>query len=319
MTVPEQAPESGVLGDRIAGTLLGLAAGDALGAGYEFAVPPRRGAAAMIGGGLGDWAPGEWTDDTQLAVCIARVAAAGELRPDAVGDAFCDWYRSGPADVGIQTRAVLDGAPGGADLPARAAGYFAAHPDRSAGNGSLMRTAPVALAHLGDDAALAGSARRISALTHADPLAQDACVLWCVAIDRAIRQGRLDGVSDGLALLPGDRAIAWRERIAVAAEAPPESFTPNGYVVTAFQAALAAIWQTPVPPSEPAGHLREALQAAVAVGDDTDTVAAIAGALLGARWGATAVPGGWRDLLQGWPGYRAGDLERLALRAARAA
>ena len=319
VTVPEEAPGSSDLRDRIAGTLLGLAAGDALGAGYEFEVPPRRGAAAMIGGGLGGWAPGEWTDDTQLAVCVARVAAAGELRPDAVGDAFCDWYRSGPADVGIQTRAVLDGASGGADLPARAVGYVAAHPDRSAGNGSLMRTAPVALAHLGDDAALAGSARLVSALTHADPLAQDACVLWCVAIDRAIRQGRLDGVSEGLALLPDDRASAWRERIVAAAEAPPRSFTPNGYVVTAFQAALAAIWQTPVPPSDPAGHLREALQTAVAVGDDTDTVAAIAGALLGARWGATAVPGHWRDLLHGWPGYRAGDLERLALRAARAA
>ena len=59
------------LANLVAGTLIGLAAGDALGAGYELAVPPRQGEAAMIGGGLGNWEPGEWTDDTQLAVCIA--------------------------------------------------------------------------------------------------------------------------------------------------------------------------------------------------------------------------------------------------------
>lgn len=318
MAVASERAGSPVLGDRIAGTLLGMAAGDALGAGYEFALPPPRGEAAMIGGGLGNWDPGEWTDDTQMAVCVARATAAGDLRPAAVGDQFCAWYRSGPADVGIQTRAVLAGAKAGADLPDRASAYFLAHPDRSAGNGSLMRTAPVALAHLSDDARIAASARQISALTHADPVAGDACVLWCVAIDRAIREDRLDGVIDGLGMLPADRADAWRARIEAAAATPPASFSPNGYVVTAFQAALAAVWQTPVPESEPSGHLQDALQTAVAVGDDTDTVAAIAGALLGARWGAGAVPEQWRRLLHGWPGLDADGLARLALRTAGA-
>jgi ADP-ribosyl-[dinitrogen reductase] hydrolase len=70
-------------------------------------------------------------------------------------------------------------------------------------------------------------------------------------------------------------------------------------VVTAFQAALAAIIHTPVPEEEPGGHLRDALVAAVRIGDDTDTVAAIAGGLLGARWGASAVPDGWWQVIHG--------------------
>ncbi|MFP4235177.1 MAG: ADP-ribosylglycohydrolase family protein, partial [Nitriliruptoraceae bacterium] len=124
--------------DRIAGTLLGLAAGDALGAGYEFRSPPF-GEVAMIGGGLGDFAPGEWTDDTSMAVCIAEVAAEGTLDLVAIGERFLAWARSGPADIGISTRAVLGAATDAADLPAAAQAYLAAHPKGGAGNGALMR------------------------------------------------------------------------------------------------------------------------------------------------------------------------------------
>ncbi|MEX1263097.1 MAG: ADP-ribosylglycohydrolase family protein [Actinomycetota bacterium] len=101
MTSSNKAPP-----DRIAGALLGLAAGDALGAGYEFggAEPDEP---KMIGGGLGGWDPGEWTDDTQMAICISEVTATGATDPSAIGDRFLDWYRGRPADVGVQTRAVL--------------------------------------------------------------------------------------------------------------------------------------------------------------------------------------------------------------------
>ena len=88
--------------------------------------------------------------------------------------------------------------------------------------------------------------------------------------------------------------------------------------MTALQAALAAVVQTPVPDDDPQRHLPAGLEAAVRIGDDTDTVAAIAGSLLGARWGASAVPADWRALLHGWPGYRADDLARLAARSAGA-
>jgi ADP-ribosylglycohydrolase len=302
----------GINVDRSAGVLLGLAAGDALGAGYEFASPPAEGDARMIGGGLGAWDPGEWTDDTQMALCIAQETATGTLDPRAVAQRFWDWYQSGPADVGIQTRAVLASAHDAVEVAARAVARFAANPASSAGNGSLMRTAPVALFTRGDEA-LSAMANEISALTHADPLAGEACALWCVAINRAIHQGRLDGIDDGLALLPEHRRSFWATKIDEARTSAPATFRPNGFVVTALQAALAAITQTPVPADQPARHLRLALQKAVAIGDDTDTVAAIAGALLGARWGASAIPPRWTAMLHGWPGFHAGDLLRLGV------
>ena len=101
---------------------------------------------------------------------------------------------------------------------------------------------------------------------------------------------------------------------------PPGLFNPNGWVVTAFQAALSAIVNTPVPEEQPSDHFRHALIAAVRIGDDTDTVAAIAGALLGARWGTGAIPDEWNTLIhgdrrRGSTQITAGDLEELALGA----
>lgn len=310
--------------DRYAGVLLGLAAGDALGAAYEFGTPPS-GEVEMRGGGLGGWEPGEWTDDTQMAICIAEETASGAVDVGKVGGRFLEWYRSRPADVGIQTRAVLSGAASGAELAERAAEYFRLHPDGSAGNGSLMRTAPIALAALGDDEKIVELAMAVSALTHADPVAGEACALWCIAIDRAIRTGTLEGIEDGVALLGEDRQGYWRERLDEVRRGTPSDFSRNGYVVSALQAALAAIWHTPVPEpfQQECRHLQHALQTAVHIGGDTDTVAAIAGALLGAAWGASAVPVRWRAMLHGKPGrygapdYTAQDLVRLAVLSAR--
>jgi len=93
----------------------------------------------------------------------------------------------------------------------------------------------------------------------------------------------------------------------------PRPSRPNGYVVTALQAAYSSIVHTPIPTDMPCRHLQDALKTAIRVGNDTDTVAAIAGSLLGAGWGASAIPAAWRSLLHGWPGYRARDLVRLAL------
>ncbi len=299
--------------DRAAGALVGLACGDALGAGYEFRAPVDE--PEMKRGSLADGAPGEWTDDTQMAICIAEVTARGSLDPIEIGERFLAWGALDPPGIGMQTGAVLDDASSAEDLPRAAQRHFKKHPNRAAGNGSLMRTAPMALACLGDDDALVSAAMEISALTHGDPVAGEACALWCVAIDRAIREGRLDGARDGLDLLPAASRDVWRERLDEAERSPPSSFNPNGWAVAALQAAHAAIHQTPVPETQPARRLGEALKAAVRIGDDTDTVAAIAGSLLGARWGGSAVPLGWRRMLHGWPGYRARDLVRLAILA----
>lgn len=303
--------------DRAVGVLMGLATGDALGAGYEFqSNPPSR--PEMVGGGAFGWEPGEWTDDTQMALCIAEVTQTGSSDTEAIGERFLQWYRSGPKDVGVQTAAVLGAAREPGDLARLARARFEARPHNSAGNGSLMRCGPVGLLHPGDDEALAESSKAISDLTHGDPLTAEACVLWCVAIERAVREGRLDGIHEGLALLPAASRDRWASWIQEAESEPPRSFKPNGFVVKALQAAHAAIVQTPVPDEYPCVHLQDSLQAAVAIGHDTDTVAAIAGSLLGARWGVSAIPLKWRRLLHGWPGYQARDLLRLAVMTVRA-
>lgn len=302
--------------DRVIGVALGAAAGDALGAGYEFQDQPGP-TIDMIGGGPFRVAPGEWTDDTAMADAILRVAASGTLDHEQVGAGFLEWFAGGPKDVGNQTRAVLASVTDASDLAAASAQRFAKQPRGSAGNGSLMRTWPVALAFLDDDAALAHHARAVSNLTHADPLAGDGCVLWCIAISRAVRDQHFDGIDDGVALLPIERQAQWKTWIDDARTKPPSSFKPNGYVVPALQAALAAVTRTPILEEQPCRHLRDALIAAVRIGDDTDTVAAIAGALLGARWGGTAVPLHWRALLHGWPGWDANTLARQAVLASK--
>lgn len=301
--------------DRAAGALVGLAVGDALGAGYEFTTP--TGEIGMVGGGLGPWAPGEWTDDTQMAVCIAEVTASGRWDLADIGERFLAWLADDPKDVGQQTAAVLSQAATGAELGEHARSYYQRHPHRAAGNGSLMRTAPVALAFLDDDAARAEAAMAASALTHGDPLAGQACVLWCAAIARAVTDARLDGVWDGLAQLDPRARDAWAQRLRESEAGPPQRFAPNGFVVTALQAAQAAIVHTEIPSDRPPDHLATALRAAVGVGDDTDTVAAIAGGVLGARWGVSAVPFVWQRLLHGWPGYGIADLVRLAVLTAQ--
>lgn len=303
--------------DRAAGALVGLAAGDALGAGYEFTTPDPAEVLTMRTGSMG-FAPGEWTDDTAQAAGIARVTATGSTDATEIGAQFLEWYASDPRDVGITTRGALGAVTAAADLPAAAAAYYD-RTGRGAGNGSLMRTAAVALAHLGDDAAIARLATDVSLLTHGDPLAAEACVLWAVAIDRAVREGRLD-VRAGLPLLAADRQAFWTDAIEAAEAQPPHRFREgNGFVVTALQAAWSAIHHTPVPAVHPARHLAAAVEAAVRIGNDTDTVGAIAGMLLGARWGSSAVPWRWRRMLHGWGASGAEDLARLAILSATGA
>src|SRR5665648_953160 len=309
--------------DRAAGVLMGMACGDALGAPFEFGPPlgadhPFR----MVGGGGFGWEPGEWTDDTQMAVVIlqaAERAVADGTRLtdhlDAVVQGWVDWAAEA-TDVGNQTRAVLGEVVRGghvtAAAAAAAASRFHRRTGRSGGNGSLMRTAPVALAYLDDDPALADAARTISELTHTDPDAGDACVLWCAAIRHTVLTGELD-VRHGLPLLPAERRDLWVGRIEAAEAGVPAVFDHNGWVVQALQGAWSAITRPAVPDGadldrQPGDHLRLALEAAVRGGRDTDTVAAIAGALLGARWGSSALPSSWRRVVHGWPGIRVTDL-----------
>src|SRR6516164_710033 len=214
--------------DRACGVLLGTAAGDALGAPYEFG-PPRgpQLEVAMVGGGGFGWEPGEWTDDTSMAIAIAEVAATGaDLRQeealDAIAQRWHGWSQHAK-DVGVQTRSVLSRA-GREGISAQTARSESAklhnRTGRTAGNGSLMRTAPVALVYLDDEAAVVEAARRVSELTHYDPEAGDACVLWCLAIRHAILTGVLDA-RIGLQHIDIDRRDLWASRLTVSEASKP--------------------------------------------------------------------------------------------------
>jgi ADP-ribosylglycohydrolase len=305
--------------DRVRGAVLGSAVGDALGAGYEFgSAPLGPDGPAMIGGGLGDFAPGEWTDDTTMSWCILAVAATGaDLRTDlaltAISHLFREWYETGPADIGIQTRRVLDAAGPEPTSATMLATSYDLHQQtgKSAGNGSLMRTTPVALPHLDDRNAVAEAARKVSALTHYDARAGEACVLWSLAIRHAVLHGEYD-LRGQLDALGEDAAAYWSERIDEAETSEPGRFNPNGWVVAALQAAWSAIVHTTLSPGDASGSFADTLATAIAIGDDTDTVAAIAGSLAGARGGASAVPEVWRGVLHGYPGISGEQLVELA-------
>ena len=303
--------------DRAVGAVLGSAAGDALGAGYEFGPPvPEPTPILMQGGGSFGWRPGEWTDDTSMAVPILQAVARGddpaaEATLDSLVAAWAKWALDAP-DVGIQTREVLSGLEAWTAAASRlAARRVHESTGRSAGNGSLMRTVPLVLAYLrgddGEEERLASAARAVSDLTHHEADAGDACVLWCVAIRHAVLHGELD-VLRGLDLLAPAARRTWTERLVAAEHAEPVAFTAtNGWVVSALQAAYAAVRSST--------SLEDALIRAVRSGNDTDTVAAIAGGLAGALYGAAALPEEWRAVLHGWPGVRADDLVAMSEQA----
>lgn len=304
--------------DRIAGVLLGQAAGDALGSHYEFG-EPSNGHATMQKGTFGH-EPGEWTDDTQLAMCIA----AAHSHPGHTAANILGWYREGPKDVGISTGRLL-ALVTRIDRPmadvSRVLGEQAARNPRPAGwdpgmaNGSLMRTGPVCLPYLGNRDQIAESARTLSDLTHYDPTGYtgDACVLWSLVIDAAVTQPDFKlrrALIDALDFIPEQRCAFWADVI-VKALSSTETPQRNGSAVAAFTCALSVVAH--------AESLEDGLQRAVAMGDDTDTVAAIAGALLGAIYGVSAIPADWRAMLHGWSPrgiLDADGLEALALEAA---
>ena len=289
--------------DQIVGTIVGAASGDALGARHEFHPPLTDPSPLEMGsGGAFDWRKGQWTDDTEQSIVLLRQLVQGHdlLDPevlDRVARGLVDWGM-GATDIGMQTRAALTritpSNATAANVMAAAQTYLDNNPD-ACGNGSLMRTAPVAIAYLDDEAKMIEAARTISRLTHPHADALDACAIWCVAIRIAILENRLD-IREAItrAVDDPDRRALWFGRIEFAEAAEAVSDIPdNGGAVGALQAAWRAV--------SVAVSAEDAIEAAVRSGNDADTVGAIAGALAGARFGCSAIPARWRRYLNGWP------------------
>ncbi|MBC6493544.1 ADP-ribosylglycohydrolase family protein [Microbacterium sp. 4-7] len=303
--------------NRAVGSVLASAAGDALGSQYEFGLALDDSVTPEFGIGYFGHGVGEWTDDTSMAMPILDVLARGDRFDDAASreeivGRWIGWAQTSK-DVGAQTSAVLSRIPSTFTEADALAASQSEHDraGRSGGNGALMRTGHLALGYLSRLASeLAVAAEAISKFTHWEQDSASACILWSAAIRHAILNGELD-VRGQLSLLPTADAARWSVLIdeALTPGAHPRDFmAQNGWVVRAFQGALAAV--------AGATSLADAVERAVRGGADTDTVAAIAGALGGAVWGAAALPADWVHVLHGWPGYDAAELQRLVHAAA---
>ncbi|MGY1690356.1 ADP-ribosylglycohydrolase family protein [Geodermatophilus sp. SYSU D01105] len=301
---------------RVAGALVGSAIGDALGAPFEFGPPgrftarfpePARGAQTEMCGG-GPWEPGEFTDDTQMALLVATsLVERGGLDEADLFDRFRAWAAADPKDVGIQTREVLGS---GEPWDVAAAEHFR-RTGRAAGNGSLMRTTPAAIrfAREGREATM-DAARRISALTHGDPSAGEGCAIFHELVRVA-----LDG-GDPLAAIPSAlEAVADEHRDRWATVLAPD-WTPEDATES-----NGAVWPTLGQAVWALRHGRdfaEVMRLVIDLGGDTDTVAAVAGGLAGAVYGMGRIPARWASVVHGRvPGHgdrvwRLADLQELA-------
>ena len=274
--------------DRALGAFLGLAIGDAVGTTLEFRArdaQPR--VVDMTGGGPFGLPPGAWTDDTAMALALAdSLAASGTLDCRDLMDRFVKWRRDGEYsctgacfDIGVATSAALDRYLQTGDPLAGST-----H-SRTAGNGSLMRLAPVALRFWNDRSRLVATAADQSRTTHGAEEAVDACRAFAELLADAIggtpRAALLAPRSfEGAPAITGILAGSWRGR-------RRKEIRSSGYVVHTLAAALWSVART--------GEFRNAVLLAANLADDADTVAAVTGQLAGALYGVSGIPRSWRD------------------------
>jgi ADP-ribosyl-[dinitrogen reductase] hydrolase len=282
--------------DRYRGCLLGMAVGDAIGTAVEFqqrgTFPP---VSDMLGGGVFHLQPGQWTDDTSMGLCLATSLVEKKgFDPRDQMQRYLRWYDEGYLsstgscfDIGTTTRQALE------HFRATGEPVSGSTSPNSAGNGSLMRLAPVAMYYAADQGLVSDYAGTSSRTTHAAVECVDACKLFAQMLVKA-----LDGQEKAVILFETSTADLVSEKIIAIAQGayqnkPSAQIRGSGYVVESLEAALWCFWTT--------GTFSEAVLAAANLGDDADTTAAICGQIAGAYYGQTGIPVSW--------------LEKLAMRA----
>jgi ADP-ribosyl-[dinitrogen reductase] hydrolase len=296
------------LRDRYRGCLLGLAVGDALGTTLEFERPGSFDAITdMVGGGRFGLQPGQWTDDTSLALCLAEslIACQGFDPADQL-TRYCRWWRKGHLsstghcfDIGTTTRAAL------AAFEQTHDPYPSAVGPRTAGNGSLMRLAPIPLCFRADPPTAIEKAALSSRTTHGAREAIDACryhaglILGALAgyPKEALLAPLFCPASELWAKSPLTAKIAAVAAGSFKQKAPP-ALRGTGYVVDCLEAALWAFHRS--------ASFKEGALLAVNLGDDADTTGAVYGQLAGAYYGEQGIPAEWlarlahRELIAGF-------------------
>lgn len=239
----------------------------------------------MVGGGPFNLKAGEWTDDSALALCLAdSILACDGLDERDLMERFCRWYELGENsctgscfDIGITTRKALE-AYRRTDNP------IAGPVDpRTAGNGSIMRLAPLVLRYWNDNDRLKDAARRQSYTTHGAQESVDGCDALATVLASLIRGMPLHEVLSASygPFCPGVQAImdgSWRGKAR-------GDIRSSGYVIDSLESAFWCLSET--------NTFRDAVLLAVNLGDDADTVGAITGQLAGATYGVSSIPEEW--------------------------
>ena len=279
---------------RFRGCLLGLAAGDAVGTTVEFR---RRGTfeplTDMVGGGPFRLMPGQWTDDTSMALCLATsLVERGGFDADDQMRRYCRWQDEGYLssngvcfDIGNTVASALnsyrrDGNP-----------YAGSSDPNAAGNGCIMRLAPIPMFFYPDLDTIEQFAADSSRTTHGAEECIDACRLFSRIICRALLGEAKDQV-----LLGDAETFAGSKRLGAIARGiyrnkAESDIRGSGYVVESLEAALWAFSRT--------DSFSDAILLAANLGDDADTTAAVCGQVAGAYYGEQGIPHNWLELLAG--------------------
>jgi ADP-ribosylglycohydrolase len=276
--------------DRALGAFIGLAVGDAIGTTLEFETRDTKPAVYdMVGGGPLDLLPGQWTDDTAMALCLAdSLLACNGLDERDLMDRFCRWHELGENsctgscfDIGITTRNALEAY--------RRTGNPIVGPTdpRTAGNGSIMRLAPMAVRYWNDPERLRDVSRRQSYVTHGATEPVDACDALVTVLASLIAGKPLRDVLSASygPFCPGVQAImdgSYRGK-------GRSTIRSSGYVIHTLEASLWCISETTT--------FRDAVLLAVNLADDADTVGAVTGQIAGAAYGLSGIPQGWVNRL----------------------
>lgn len=278
--------------DRLRACAVGAAIGDALGMPLEF-TPPRHPDNFVTEMQPARLPAGSFTDDTEMAIALGEsLIHQKPLDGEDLGQRFVAWYRSNPPDVGIHTANVLGRIAGGESW-AEAAKQVQKSKPESAGNGSVMRCWPIAVAWWNNRRQLIADSRLQSMVTHPH---QD-CLCGCVLINLMISElakGAAPPDAFAAALDESAAPSALRGMLVEAPQRSRQELKNSGWVRHTLESALWGLLTT--------DSFQDAVIQVVNLGNDADSAGAVVGALAGAAYGMEAVPAGWLDQLQGeWP------------------
>jgi ADP-ribosyl-[dinitrogen reductase] hydrolase len=286
--------------ERVRGGIWGVATGDALGATVEFMdrdeIKAKHGVLReIIGGGWMGLRAGEWTDDTEMTLAVAEGIFEDKEQPiEPIGKRFLEWQAGDPRDIGYTVAASIGAYKISGDWHK---GAFAVHEldGQTAGNGSLMRTLPVAFAYKTPEE-IYMRAIEISRMTHWDLQAGLCCAYYCICARELLQKEPLAAMEIAWkkvdSLTQGKERRSLRPLMDIDLHQPQKimdltegELLPAGYVIPSFQCALWAFLNH--------NNFEDTTVAAVNLGGDADTVGAIVGGLAGTYWGIGSIPKRW--------------------------